>query len=93
MTVVEFEHLLRYFVPLRDRHHRHYTLGGGLRKNPALQGTRQRPAERHGQKALLFAGLPQEQPAAALPSRQLWRLAARGFGHNPQPTRYDTTTQ
>lgn len=37
VTVVEFEYLLCHFEPLWERYYRHYTLEGGLRKNPAFK--------------------------------------------------------
>lgn len=37
VTVVEFEYLLGHFEPLWEGHYRHYTLEGGLRKNPAFK--------------------------------------------------------
>lgn len=37
VTVVEFEYLLGHFEPLWERYYRHYTLEGGLRKNPAFK--------------------------------------------------------
>lgn len=37
LTVIEFEYLLRHFEPLWEKHYRHYTLEGGLRKNPAFK--------------------------------------------------------
>lgn len=37
LTVIEFEHLLQYFEPLWEKRYRHYTLEGGLRKNPAFK--------------------------------------------------------